>query len=100
MPRYAMSHKILYFAMLAFLAAPGDRAAAEGPRDAARALTAPAAAPRGPLATTYQVTVSAAASSAVNAIDPLRTLGAGVDSQNNGAVAKIYTAPNVKAMLS
>ncbi|HXW77346.1 MAG TPA: discoidin domain-containing protein, partial [Candidatus Eremiobacteraceae bacterium] len=36
----------------------------------------------------------------LNAFDPIRSLGAGVDSQNAGAVKHIYTPTNVAAMLS
>jgi F5/8 type C domain-containing protein len=37
---------------------------------------------------------------AINAFDPLRAIGGGVDSQNNGAVQRIYTHGTIGAMLS
>lgn len=48
----------------------------------------------------HAVFVDVTPAHAVNAFDPLRTLGAGVDSQNNGSVAKIYVPKTIKAMLS
>ncbi len=50
--------------------------------------------------TTYAVTVGADPSQALNAFDPLRALGAGVDAVADGAVPQIYTPPNIKTMLS
>jgi hypothetical protein len=48
----------------------------------------------------YTVRVDVTPSHAVNTFNPLRSIGAGVDSQNFGAVARIYTPKNVHAMLS
>jgi len=36
----------------------------------------------------------------VDTFTPMRTIAAGVDSQNDGAIAKIYAADDVRAMLS
>lgn len=73
-------------------------AAAHGAAGAKQALDEPGSPAFVARKHTYTVTV--AASAAVNSIDPIRTLGAGVDSQNNHAAAKIYTPANVKEMLS
>jgi hypothetical protein len=95
-----MSHRVACLAALAFVLASNGDAPAHGQGSAAHQLSASPLIPPRPRGATYHVTVSAAASSAVNAIDPLRSLGAGVDSQTNGAVSKIYTSPNVEEMLS
>ena len=55
------------------------------------------AGPAGPAGT---VSVDVTPGHVANSFDPVRVIGAGVDSQNNGAVAKIYTPKNVRAMLS
>jgi hypothetical protein len=46
------------------------------------------------------VDVDMTPSHAVNVFDPLRTIGAGVDSQNNGAVKHIYQPGTIDEMLS
>jgi hypothetical protein len=50
--------------------------------------------------TTNHVVVDANPAHALNTFSPVRAFGAGVDAQNNGAPAKIYTPANVKEMLS
>ncbi|MDQ6780806.1 MAG: glycosyl hydrolase family 5, partial [Candidatus Eremiobacteraeota bacterium] len=49
---------------------------------------------------THPVLVDVTAGHVLNRFSPVRTIGAGVDSQNLGAVANIYTPKNVSAMLS
>jgi len=46
------------------------------------------------------IVVDVGANAIENVFDPLRTIGAGVDSQNDGAVATLYAPPDVDAMLS
>ena len=50
--------------------------------------------------TPYAVKVGANPSQALGSFDPVRALGAGVDAQNNGAVAQIYTPQNIQTMLT
>jgi hypothetical protein len=46
------------------------------------------------------IIVDARSSGVINSFDPLRTIGAGVDSQTTGAIETIYAPPDVRAMLS
>src|SRR5579871_2038051 len=48
----------------------------------------------------YAVKIAASPSQALGSFDPQRALGAGVDAQNNGAVAQIYTPQNIQTMLT
>jgi hypothetical protein len=52
------------------------------------------------LALAQTVTVDITAGHQTNTFSPVRALGAGVDAQNNGAVAHIYMPSNVQQMLS
>ncbi|MDQ6766955.1 MAG: discoidin domain-containing protein [Candidatus Eremiobacteraeota bacterium] len=50
--------------------------------------------------TPHAITIDITPGHALNIFSPVRALGAGIDSQNFGAVDAIYTPANVKAMLS
>jgi hypothetical protein len=54
--------------------------------------------PRG--GTSGSVTVDTTPGHALNSFSPLRAFGSGVDAQNAGAVARIYTPQNIQTMLS
>jgi hypothetical protein len=49
---------------------------------------------------THTVRVDVTPTHVLNSFDPLRSIGAGIDSQNNGAVKNIYVPRTVKEMLS
>lgn len=49
---------------------------------------------------THSVQVDVTPAHVLNSFDPVRSIGAGVDSQNNGAVKNIYVPRTIMAMLS